>query len=93
VLETGITTDFALVHAWKGDSHGNLVYRRSARNFNPACAGAGRMTIAEVEELVAPGLLDPDQIHTPGIQVQRVVLAPDSTKHIEKRIIRERSAQ
>lgn len=93
VLETAITTDFALVHAWKGDRHGNLVYRRSARNFNPVCAGAGRTTIAEVEELVEPGELDPDQIHTPGIQVQRVVVAPAPDKHIEKRTTRERSAE
>ncbi|MBZ4521769.1 CoA transferase subunit A [Mycobacterium avium] len=87
VLETAITTDFALVHAWKGDRHGNLMYRRSARNFNPVCAGAGRITIAEVEELVEPGELDPDQIHTPGIQVQRIVRVPEPTKHIEKRTI------
>lgn len=93
VLEAAITTDFALVHAWKGDRHGNLVYRRSARNFNPACAGAGRVTIAEVEELVEPGGLDPDQIHTPGIQVQRVVLAPKPSRHIERRTIRERSTE
>lgn len=88
VLETAITTDFALVHAWKGDRHGNLMYRRSARNFNPACAGAGRITIAEVEELVQPGELDPDQIHTPGIHVQRVVVVPGPSKHIERRTIR-----
>lgn len=89
VLETAITTDFAFVHAWKGDRHGNLVYRRSARNFNPACAGAGRITIAEVEELVDVGSLEPDHIHTPGIQVQRVVHAPGPNKHIENRTIRE----
>jgi len=91
VLETAITTDFALVHARKGDRHGNLIYRRSARNFNPACAGAARITIAEVEELVEVGTLDPDQIHTPGIQVQRVVVAPDAPKYIEKRTTRARS--
>ncbi|MCX2934270.1 CoA transferase subunit A [Mycobacterium sp. CVI_P3] len=90
VLETGITTDFALVHAWRGDRHGNLVYRRAARNFNPACAGAGRVTIAEVEELVEPGELDPEHIHTPGIQVQRVVHAPEPVKHIERPTIRAR---
>jgi 3-oxoacid CoA-transferase subunit A len=89
VLETGITTDFAFVHAWKGDRHGNLMYRRSARNFNPACAGAGRVTIAEVEQLVEPGMLDPDEIHTPGIEVQRVVLVPELRKHIERRTTRE----
>ena len=75
MLEHGIVTDFALVKAWKGDRHGNLVYRKTARNFNPLCAAAGRVTIAEVEELVEPGDLDPDEIHTPGIFVQRVVHA------------------
>lgn len=85
VLEAAITTDFALVHAWKGDRHGNLKYRKSARNFNPVCAGAGRVTIAEVEELVEPGELDPDEVHTPGIQVQRVVLVSALRKHIERR--------
>jgi 3-oxoacid CoA-transferase subunit A len=87
VLERGIVTDFALVHAWKGDRHGNLVYRKSARNFNPLCAGAGRITVAEIEVLVEPGELDPDQIDTPGIFVQRVVHAPDAVKHIERRTV------
>lgn len=82
------TTDFALVRAWKGDRHGNLIYRRTARNFNPACAGAGRITIAEVEVLAEPGTLDPEHVHTPGIHVQRVVHAPQPTKHIERRTIR-----
>jgi 3-oxoacid CoA-transferase subunit A len=89
VLETAITTDFALVHAWKGDRHGNLMYRKSARNFNPVCAGAGRVTIAEVEELVKAGELDPKEVHTPGIQVQRVILVPSLCKHIEKRKTRD----
>ena len=86
VLEESITTDFALVRAWKGDSQGNLVYRMSARNFNPLCAAAGRVTIAEVEELVAPGELDPAEVHTPGIFVQRVV--PIDLTEDEKRIER-----
>ncbi|MCX4706068.1 CoA transferase subunit A [Streptomyces sp. NBC_01373] len=73
VLEHGITTDFALVRAVKGDRHGNLVFNKSARNFNPLAAMAGRITIAEVEELVEPGAIDPDHVHLPGIFVQRVV--------------------
>ncbi|GEL17147.1 CoA transferase subunit A [Pseudonocardia asaccharolytica] len=88
VLERSIVTDFALVHAWKGDRHGNLVYRRSARNFNPDCAAAGRITIAEVEHLVEPGEIDPDAVHTPGIHVQRVVHVPDEDKPVEFRTVR-----
>ncbi|MGZ6880936.1 MAG: CoA transferase subunit A, partial [Mycobacteriaceae bacterium] len=88
VLEQAIRTDFALVHAWKGDRHGNLVYRYSAGNFNPVCAGAGRITIAEVEHLVEPGEIDPAQVHTPGIMVSRVVHVPDAPKRIEKRTVR-----
>ncbi len=88
VLERAIRTDFALVHARWGDRHGNLVYARSAANFNPLCAAAGRITIAEVEELVEPGELDPAQVHTPGIFVQRVVHVPDVEKRIEKRTVR-----
>ena len=87
VLELAITTDVALVHAWKGDRHGNLVYRESARNFNPLCAAAGRLTIAEVEELVQPGELDPAEVDTPGIFVQRVVHVPGAEKRIEKRTV------
>lgn len=87
VLERAIRTDFALVHAWRGDRHGNLVFRESAMNFNPLCAAAGRITIAEVEELVEPGDLDPGQVHTPGIMVQRVVHLPDPVKRIEKRTV------
>ncbi|MFF4016079.1 CoA transferase subunit A [Streptomyces sp. NPDC001843] len=74
VLEHGITTDFALVRAWRGDRHGNLVFRKSAANFNPLAAMAGRITVAEVEELVEPGALSPDEIHLPGIFVQRIVV-------------------
>lgn len=88
VLERGIVGDFALVAAWKGDRLGNLVYRKTARNFNPMAASAGRVTIAEVEELVEVGSLDPDQVHTPGIFVQRVVVAPRQ-KRIERRMTRK----
>lgn len=87
VLERGIRTDFALVHAHYGDRHGNLVYEKSAQNFNPLCAAAGKITIAEVEELVELGELDPMHVHTPGIFVQRVVLAPNVEKRIEKRTV------
>ncbi|MDH6565350.1 3-oxoacid CoA-transferase subunit A [Streptomyces sp. SAI-117] len=91
VLERGITTDFALVRAWRGDRHGNLVFRRAAANFNPLAAMAGRVTIAEVEELVESGELAPDAVHLPGIYVQRVVaLSADEAadKQIEKRTVR-----
>jgi 3-oxoacid CoA-transferase subunit A len=94
VLEEAITADFALVRAWKGDRHGNLVYRDSARNFNPLAAMCGRLTIAEVEHLVEPGEIDPNDVHTPGVFVQRVVeLTPEQAadKRIEKRTTRERS--
>ncbi|MEP6598382.1 MAG: CoA transferase subunit A [Actinomycetota bacterium] len=90
VLEQGIVTDFALVRAAKGDRHGNLIYDASARNFNPLCAMAGRITIAEVEQLVEPGDLDPEQVHTPGVFVQRVVEVGVGGKRIEKRTVRER---
>ncbi len=92
VLEQALVADFGLVRAWKGDRHGNLVYRQSARNFNPLCAMAGRVTIAEVENLVEPGELDPDEIHTPGVFVHRVVaLTPEqaAAKQIEKRTVRQ----
>jgi 3-oxoacid CoA-transferase subunit A len=88
VLERGIVADFALVAAWKGDRLGNLVYRKTARNFNPMAATAGRITIAEIEHLVEPGALDPDEIDTPGIFVQRVVVAPRE-KRIERRTVRK----
>ncbi|MFE4692786.1 CoA transferase subunit A [Streptomyces sp. NPDC056749] len=96
VLEHGIRTDFALVRAARGDRHGNLVFNRSARNFNPLAAMAGRVTVAEVEELVEPGDIDPDHVHLPGIFVQRVVaLTPGQAmdKKIEKRTITERGAR
>lgn len=87
VLEEAIVTDFALVHAKYGDRHGNLVYEKSAQNFNPLCAAAGRVTIASVEELVEPGVLDPMHVHTPGVFVQRVVVA-NAEKRIERRTVR-----
>jgi 3-oxoacid CoA-transferase subunit A len=88
VLERAIVTDFALVHARYGDRHGNLVYEKSAQNFNPLCAAAGRITIASVEELVEPGELDPMLVHTPGVFVQRVVHTPNVEKRIERRTVR-----
>jgi 3-oxoacid CoA-transferase subunit A len=94
VLEEAITADFGLVRAWKGDRHGNLVCRDSARNFNPLAAMCGRITIAEVEHLVEPGEIDPNDVHTPGVFVQRVVaLTPEQAadKRIEKRTFRERA--
>ncbi|MFD5875446.1 CoA transferase subunit A [Streptomyces sp. NPDC060322] len=90
LLEHSIATDFALVRAWRGDRHGNLVFRRAAANFNPLAAMAGRVTIAEVEELVDPGELAPDEVHLPGIYVQRIVeLTPEQAadKRIEKRTV------
>ncbi len=90
VLETAITGDVAIVKAWKGDRWGNLVYRKTARNFNPLCAAAGRVTVAEVEELVEVGQLDPDQIHTPGIFVHRIVQGGTYEKPIEQRTTQPR---
>jgi len=90
VLEEGIVCDFALVRAATADTHGNLVFHESARNFNPLCAMAGRITIAEVEELVQPGELDPDSIHLPGIFVQRVVPVVGDEKRIERRTTRKK---
>jgi len=87
VLEFAIRTDFALVHARVGDRHGNLIYEESAQNFNPLCAAAGRVTIAEIEELVEPGEINPNHIHTPGIYVQRVVHTPNPEKRIERRTV------
>jgi 3-oxoacid CoA-transferase subunit A len=89
VLEPAITGDFAIVKAWKGDRFGNLVYRHTAMNFNPMCAAAAKTTIAEVEELVEVGRLDPDTIHTPGIFVQRVVQGTGYEKRIERRTVRK----
>jgi 3-oxoacid CoA-transferase subunit A len=88
LLERGLTADFALVKAWRADRLGNLVYRRTARNFNPMMATAGRITIAEVEEIVEVGAIDPDQVHTPSVYVQRVVACPGVEKRIERRTVR-----
>jgi 3-oxoacid CoA-transferase subunit A len=91
VLETGLTADLALVKAWRGDTEGNLVYRRTARNFNPVMATAARVTVAEVEELVPVGSLDPDHVHTPGIYVHRILQGRHYGKPIEQRTVRRRS--
>ena len=90
IMEEALTADFAFVKAWKGDTHGNLIFRSTARNFNPMMATAGKITIAEVEELVPAGELNPNEIHTPGIFVQRVIKAGDYEKPIEKRTVRSR---
>ena len=92
VLEEAIAADFGLVRAWKGDRHGNLVFNKSSRNFNPLCAMSGRVTVAEVEQLVEPGELDPDEVHLPGIYVQRVLpltAEQAAEKRIEKRTVTE----
>jgi 3-oxoacid CoA-transferase subunit A len=91
VMETGIVADLSIVHAFKGDTEGNLVYRKTARNFNPVMATAGRVTVAEVEHLVQPGEIDPDHIITPGIYVKRMIQVPNATKHIEQRTVRKRA--
>ena len=91
VMEQGIVADLAIVHAWKGDTEGNLVYRKTARNFNPMMAPAGRVTVAEVEILVEPGEIDPDHIVTPGIFVKRMIHVPSAKKHIEQRTTRKRT--
>jgi 3-oxoacid CoA-transferase subunit A len=93
VMETGLVADISIVHAWKGDTEGNLVYRKTARNFNPMMATAGKLTIAEVENLVEAGTIDPDHIHTPGIFVSRIVHVPNTVKHIEQRTVRARSEE
>jgi 3-oxoacid CoA-transferase subunit A len=91
VMERGLFADVALVHAWKGDSEGNLVYRKTARNFNPMMATAAEVTVAQVENLIEPGDVDPDHIVTPGIFVSRIVHVPDAEKRIEQRTTRKRS--
>ena len=90
LMERGLIADLAIVHAWKGDREGNLVYRKTARNFNPVMATAGRVTVAEVEHLVEPGAIDPDHIHTPGIFVKRIVPLTSFEKRIEQRTVRRR---
>ncbi len=91
VMETGLVADLAIVHAYKADSEGNLVYRKTARNFNPVMATAAKLTVAEVEHLVPAGDIDPDHVHTPGIFVQRVVHVPSPEKRIEQRTTRTRA--
>jgi 3-oxoacid CoA-transferase subunit A len=90
VMETGLVADISLVHAWKADTEGNLVYRKTARNFNPMMATAGKVTVVQVEHLVEPGTIDPDHIITPGIYVQRIVHVPNGEKRIEQRTTRPR---
>jgi 3-oxoacid CoA-transferase subunit A len=90
VMERGLFADVSIVHAWKGDTEGNLIYRKTARNFNPMMATAARITVAEVEHLVEPGELEPDQIMTPGIYVDRIIHHATPSKHIEQRTTRPR---
>jgi 3-oxoacid CoA-transferase subunit A len=92
VMERGLVADLSIVHAYRGDSEGNLAYRKTARNFNPVMATAGKVTVAEVEQLVQPGDINPDHIVTPGIYVQRLIHVPNATKHIEQRTVRKRQA-
>ncbi|HEY7665761.1 MAG TPA: CoA transferase subunit A [Xanthobacteraceae bacterium] len=91
VLERGLVADLSIVHAWMGDTEGNLVYRKTARNFNPVMATAGKVTVAEVEHLVQPGDINPDHIVTPGIYIKRLVHVPNAVKHIEQRTVRKRT--
>jgi 3-oxoacid CoA-transferase subunit A len=91
IMERGIVADLAIVHAYKGDTEGNLVYRKTARNFNPVMATAGKVTVAEVEQLVKPGDINPDHIITPGIFVQRIIHVPNAAKYIEQRTVRKRT--
>jgi 3-oxoacid CoA-transferase subunit A len=91
VMERALQADFALIKAWKADRWGNLVFRKTARNFNPVMATAAKMTIAEVEEIVEPGQLDPDGVHVPGVYIKRVVLTRVKDKMIEKRTVRKRA--
>jgi 3-oxoacid CoA-transferase subunit A len=90
VMERGLVADLSILHAWKGDTEGNLVYRKTARNFNPMMATAGKVTVAEVENLVKPGEINPDHIITPGVYVKRMIHVPNATKHIEQRTVRKR---
>jgi 3-oxoacid CoA-transferase subunit A len=91
IMETGIVADLSIVHAWKGDTEGNLIYRKTARNFNPMMASASKFTVAQVENLVEPGTLDPDHIITPGIFVKRIVHVKNAAKAIEQRTVRKRA--
>ena len=92
VMERGLIADLSIVHAWVADTEGNLVYRKTARNFNPMMATAGKVTVAEVEHLMQPGQINPDHIITPGLYVQRLVHVPNAVKHIEQRTLRKRTA-
>jgi 3-oxoacid CoA-transferase subunit A len=92
IMERGLIADLSIVHAWMGDTEGNLVYRKTARNFNPMMATAGKVTVAEVEHLVQPVDINPDHIVTPGIYVKRLVHLPNAAKHIEQRTVRKRAA-
>ena len=90
IMERGIVADLSIVHAWKADTEGNLVYRKTARNFNPMMATASKMTVAEVELLVEPGQINPDHIITPGVYVKRMIHVPNAVKHIEQRTVRKK---
>ena len=90
VMERSLFADLAVIHAWKADTEGNLVYRKTARNFNPMMATCGKVTVAEVENLVSPGEINPDHIITPGVFVQRLIHVPNAVKHIEQRTVRKR---
>jgi 3-oxoacid CoA-transferase subunit A len=92
VMERWLRADISLVHAWKADTEGNLVFRKTARNFNPMMATAGKVTVVQCEHLVKAGEIDPDQIHTPGVFVQRIVHVPNAAKYIENRTTRKRAA-
>jgi len=92
IMERGIVADLSIVHAWMADTEGNLVYRKTARNFNPMMATAGKVTVAEVEHLMQPGEINPDHIVTPGVYVKRMIHVPDAVKHIEQRTVRKRAA-
>jgi 3-oxoacid CoA-transferase subunit A len=92
VMETGLVADLSIIKAWKGDTDGNLIYRKTARNFNPMMATAGKVTVVEVEHLVEPGALDPDAIHTPGIFIDRIIVGNEYVKHIERKTTRQRPA-
>jgi 3-oxoacid CoA-transferase subunit A len=92
IMERGLVADLAIIHAWTGDTEGNLVYRKTARNFNPMMATAGKVTVAEVEYLFEPGDINPDHIVTPGVFVQRMIHVPNAKKHIEQRTVRKRAA-
>ena len=92
VMETSLVADLAIIHAWKADTEGNLVYRKTARNFNPMMATASPMTVVEVEHLVEPGMIDPDHIITPGVFVKRIVKLDTVVKRIEQRTVRKRAA-